>query len=74
MSSYPQWAPYMKDVQKYMSPYQFIENPAAEFEKLLLLTGFTSFSITERDDMFVYEGVENLKSNLKKKKKQKLFF
>jgi hypothetical protein len=56
----------MKDVRNFISPYQFVDNPAVEFEKLLLLTGFTQFSITERDEVFLYDGVENLKSNLLK--------
>ncbi|XP_053677136.1 juvenile hormone acid O-methyltransferase [Anopheles nili] len=61
LSRSPKWSKYMYDVEKYISPYQFCENPASEIEDLLCTVGFQQYQIQVRDKLYVYEGLENLK-------------
>ena len=56
------WSKYMYDVKKFISPYQYSENPASEFGDLLFASGFSDFTIEVQDKIFVYEGIDNLKS------------
>lgn len=51
----------MYDVEKYISPYQYCENPASEIEDLLCTVGFQQYQIQVRDKLYVYEGLDNLK-------------
>ncbi|XP_053684589.1 juvenile hormone acid O-methyltransferase [Sabethes cyaneus] len=61
LSRYPKWAEYLKDVDKYTSPYQYCENPAGEIEEILSSVGFTEYQIQIMDKLYVYEGVDSLK-------------
>ncbi|XP_058066848.1 juvenile hormone acid O-methyltransferase [Anopheles bellator] len=61
LSRSPKWSKYMYDVEKYISPYQYCENPASEIEDLLCTVGFQHYQIQVRDKLYVYEGLENLK-------------
>nr|ALD49738.1 juvenile hormone acid methyl transferase [Nilaparvata lugens] len=40
MSKLEQWQPYMKDVDRFITPYQEVENPCDEYRALLESTGF----------------------------------
>uniref|UniRef100_A0A182PFZ1 Methyltransferase type 12 domain-containing protein n=1 Tax=Anopheles epiroticus TaxID=199890 RepID=A0A182PFZ1_9DIPT len=61
LSRSPKWSKYMYDVEKYISPYQYCENPAGEIEELLCTVGFQQYQIQVRDKLYVYEGLDNLK-------------
>uniref|UniRef100_A0A182KF39 Methyltransferase type 12 domain-containing protein n=1 Tax=Anopheles christyi TaxID=43041 RepID=A0A182KF39_9DIPT len=61
LSRSPKWSKYMYDVEKYISPYQYCENPASEIEDLLCTVGFQQYQIQVRDKHYVYEGLDNLK-------------
>ncbi|XP_053665457.1 juvenile hormone acid O-methyltransferase [Anopheles marshallii] len=61
LSRSPKWSKYMYDVEKYISPYQYCENPASEIEDLLCTVGFQHYQIQVRDKLYVYEGLDNLK-------------
>ncbi|KFB41593.1 AGAP005256-PA-like protein [Anopheles sinensis] len=61
LSRSPKWSKYMYDVEKYISPYQYSENPASEIEDLLCTVGFQQYQIQVRDKLYVYEGLDNLK-------------
>uniref|UniRef100_A0AAG5D3Q7 Methyltransferase type 11 domain-containing protein n=1 Tax=Anopheles atroparvus TaxID=41427 RepID=A0AAG5D3Q7_ANOAO len=61
LSRSPKWSKYMYDVEKYISPYQYSENPASEIEDLLCTVGFQHYQIQVRDKLYIYEGLDNLK-------------
>lgn len=52
----------MADVDKYISPYQYCENPAGEIEEILSSVGFSKYKIHISDKNYVYEGIDSLKS------------
>lgn len=62
MSQSPKWAQYMTDVDKFISPYQYSEAPADEFGALMYAAGFTEYSVELREQLFIFEGVDILKS------------
>ncbi|KAL5279446.1 jhamt family protein [Megaselia abdita] len=59
------WAPYMKDLDRFIAPLQYCENPGEEYEKYMMETGFKSYSVEVRQQIFIYEGTDNLKANVK---------
>lgn len=56
------WAPYMTDVNRFISPYQYSANPADDFGSILYGAGFTEYSVVVREKLFVYDGIDVLKS------------
>lgn len=62
LSKKKKWAPFMLDVNRFISPYQHSENPADDFGNLLYATGFTEYSVVVREKLFVYDGLDVLKS------------
>lgn len=56
------WSKYMVDVDRFISPYQYSKKPADEFGRLLHANGFTEYSVEVREKLFVFEGVDLLKS------------
>lgn len=62
MSQTDKWNQYMKDVRKYISPYQYSKDPKTEFGNVIFAAGFKNYKIEVRERIFVFEGVENLKS------------
>lgn len=56
------WAKYMNDVNRFISPYQYSKNPVEEFGKMLGLAGFAEHTVVVRDKLFVYDGLDILKS------------
>lgn len=64
MSQMEQWAPYMKDVDKYVAPLQNCPNPQEKVEQYMMEVGFKSHSVEVRDKTFVYEGTDVLKGEL----------
>ncbi|XP_065081941.1 juvenile hormone acid O-methyltransferase [Ochlerotatus camptorhynchus] len=61
LSRSTKWSKYMTDVDKYISPYQYCENPAGEIEEILSSVGFAKYKIHISDKNYVYEGIDNLK-------------
>lgn len=64
MSQTIKWAHYMADVNRYISPYQYSINPINELEKTLLSVGFSDYQVTARDKMFIFDGLDILKSKI----------
>lgn len=62
LSENERWSKYMKDVNRFISPYQYSVNPADDFGALLYRNGFTEYSVEVRDKLFIFESVEMLKS------------
>lgn len=62
MSLSKKWSKYMTDVDLFISPYQNSKNPADQFGKLLNSMGFTEYSVEIREKLFVFEGIDLLKS------------
>lgn len=62
LSKCKRWEKYMKDVDRFISPFQNAKDPADEFGSLLYNSGFSEFSVEIREKLFVYDGVEILKS------------
>lgn len=56
------WAPYMMDVARFISPYQNAARPAEEMGGVLYETGFSEYSVQVLDRVFVYDGLEVLRS------------
>ncbi|EAT42177.1 AAEL006280-PA [Aedes aegypti] len=61
LSNSAKWSMYMTDVDKYISPYQYCENPVGEIEEILSSVGFTKYKIHIADKIYVYEGIDSLK-------------
>lgn len=62
MAASTKWSKYMTDVDRFISPYQYAENAAEDFGSLLHASGFTDYSVEIREKLFIYEGVDVLKS------------
>ncbi|XP_030383951.1 juvenile hormone acid O-methyltransferase [Scaptodrosophila lebanonensis] len=59
------WARYMRDVDQFISPLHYSKDPSAEFSRLLGEAGFVQYNVEVRNEVYVYEGVRNLKDNVK---------
>lgn len=64
MAESNKWSQYMADVHRFISPYQYSSDPAADFGALLYSVGFTEYSVEVRDKMYTFEGIDLLKSQL----------
>lgn len=62
MSESTKWAKYMTDVDRFISPYQYSKNAAEDFGSMLYASGFTDYSVEIREKLFIFEGVDVLKS------------
>lgn len=62
MATNRKWAPFMTDVQRFISPYQHSASPADDLSKMLYLAGFTEYRVVVREKQFVYDGLDVLKS------------
>lgn len=62
LSKNEKWSKYMTDVDRFISPYQYSKNPADDFGSVLFASGFTNYSVEIREKLFIFEGVELLKS------------
>lgn len=56
------WSPYMQDVKRYISPYQYSASPADELGGVLYAAGFGEYSVQVLERVFVYEGLDVLRS------------
>ncbi|TDG45107.1 hypothetical protein AWZ03_008445 [Drosophila navojoa] len=59
------WASYMQDVDQFISPLHYSTDPVKQFEELLNEAGFVYKNVELRSEVFVYEGVQTLKDNVK---------
>ncbi|EDV33538.1 uncharacterized protein Dana_GF24959 [Drosophila ananassae] len=59
------WSEYMQDVEQFISPLHYSQNPGEEFSQLLSDVGFIQHNVEIRNEVFVYEGVRTLKDNVK---------
>ncbi|XP_067623344.1 juvenile hormone acid O-methyltransferase isoform X2 [Eurosta solidaginis] len=64
LSKTEKWGRYMTDAMQFISPLHNSSDPGAEYSKLLQETGFVDFSVEIRNEIFVYDGTQNLKDNV----------
>ena len=62
LSNQPDYTGYMKDVDKYIAPFHYSENPGADYSNLMASVGLLDYHVEIRDLEFVYENVDVLKS------------
>ncbi|XP_053959018.1 juvenile hormone acid O-methyltransferase [Anastrepha ludens] len=65
LSKTEKWGSYMIDVMHFISPLHNSDDPGADYSKLLQETGFVDFRVEIRNEIFVYDGTQNLKDNVK---------
>ncbi|XP_005179560.1 juvenile hormone acid O-methyltransferase-like [Musca domestica] len=65
LSKSTQWSPYMKDVHRFISPLHYSSDPKMEYTKMLKETGFTDIQVDLKEKVYIYEGLETLKDNVK---------
>ncbi|KAM7351816.1 juvenile hormone acid methyltransferase isoform 2-T2 [Cochliomyia hominivorax] len=59
------WSPYMKDVDQFISPLHYSSDPKLEFSLMLKEAGFSDIQVELRNKLYVYEGLEIFKDNVK---------
>lgn len=52
---------YMYDVENYISPYHFEDQPEKLFKKYLEEAGLKEFHVEIKENLFVYEDISHLK-------------
>ncbi|XP_031620775.1 juvenile hormone acid O-methyltransferase-like [Contarinia nasturtii] len=52
------WSEYMADVDEFISPYQYSENPAIEFRDLLTECGFSKVNVETLEKCYTFNGSE----------------
>ncbi|XP_037052031.1 juvenile hormone acid O-methyltransferase-like [Bradysia coprophila] len=52
------WSEYMDDADEYISPYQYSNDPAADFRNHLTDAGFRECRVEAREKCYVFNGVE----------------
>lgn len=57
-----EWAEYMTDVERVLSPYYHSKDPAGEYEQLLRSNGFSVTNVTIRELPTIFQTVETLRS------------
>lgn len=62
MASSKRWSKYMTDVERFISPYQNSDDPAEDFGRLLVDSGFREYRVEVREKMYMFEGIDSLKS------------
>lgn len=60
MASNPRWATYMKDADRFVSPYQDLENPHKVLKQYMADAGFEQIHCETRDRVFVFDGIDIL--------------
>jgi hypothetical protein len=53
----PEWQPYMKDFNQFVTPYQNSSDPGEEFRKLLHDTGFEVIDCKFRDSDYIFDSL-----------------
>lgn len=61
LSKTDKWKKYMSDVDRFISPYQYCENPSEEIGKILSSVGFNKYKIQIMDRIYEYKGIDSLK-------------
>lgn len=64
LSTYPKYENYMRDYKTFISPYHHKEHPEKYFEHLVTSIGFQTKHCEARDQLFVYENIHQLRSEL----------
>lgn len=64
LSEMKKFAPYMKDVKNYVSPYHFEAKPLETFTERLYDSDFKIVHVEIRNQIFVYDNAELLKCKL----------
>lgn len=64
LSKFSIYERYMKDVRNFISPYHHSEDPIGLFKSYLDTAGFQARHVEIRDQVYIYENIEQLKSKL----------
>lgn len=64
LSKSNKWSVYMKDVNHYISPLHYSNDPKQEFSAMLKEVGFSDICVELQNKVYVYEGLEILKGKL----------
>lgn len=64
LSRYPKYENFMRDYKTFISPYHCKEHPEKYFEHLVTSIGFQTKHCEIRDQLFVYENIHQLRSEL----------
>ncbi|KAG4070704.1 hypothetical protein HA402_013624 [Bradysia odoriphaga] len=59
MSKSPKWSQYMKDVERFISPYYESISPADDLRVMLQTVGFTDRDIQERESRYLYDNYDD---------------
>ncbi|XP_065356806.1 juvenile hormone acid O-methyltransferase [Calliphora vicina] len=65
LSKSSKWSNYMKDVDQFISPLHYSNDPKLEFSAMLKAVGFSNVHVELKHKVYVYEGLEILKDNVK---------
>lgn len=66
------WNRFMKDVEKFVSPYQHSNDPMTEVCNYLSECSFSRFKVYERERLFIYENIDILKGKINGKEQHSL--
>lgn len=61
MSQDPCWKNYMSDYQKYISPYNYILNPAGDLKKILQNIGFKNIRVEHKHKTYYFNNMKILR-------------
>lgn len=61
LSKYPRWDPYLKDIDSWIPPFQFSNDPIAPLERIMNDIGFSECNVHVRDVSGSYDGIDSLK-------------
>ncbi|XP_061397337.1 juvenile hormone acid O-methyltransferase-like [Musca vetustissima] len=64
ISSTPKWSPYIKNVNRFVSPLHNCSNPKETFCKMMEDLGFCNISIEVKEGIYYYDNFENFKENI----------
>lgn len=64
LSRYPKYESFMRDYKTFISPYHCKEHPEKYFEHLVTSIGFQTKHCEIRDQLFVYDNIHQLRSEL----------
>ncbi|XP_049868223.1 juvenile hormone acid O-methyltransferase-like isoform X1 [Pectinophora gossypiella] len=62
LSRRPKWRPYLKDVERFVSPYHDSQDPEKEIRRMMAKIGFKNIDVQCKEMCFVYKTMDDVKS------------
>jgi len=62
MSKTQKWSKYMKDIELYIPPHQYVGNPIDDFQQICQSVGFAYSNVQIRESPYFYENYEEYKN------------